>query len=86
MKKRRTQGDTLPDQGDPQERSPRQPNERDESADSQSRGEASQERMGHIAHDSVERGETDTDRGPVIDDTYEREFRNPRRGPSSSNR
>jgi hypothetical protein len=77
-------GQTVPQQGERQERSPRQPHERDESADSQSRAEASQQRMGEIAHESIERGQTDTDRGPVIDETYEREFRKP--GEPSSNR
>jgi len=72
---KKEQGNTLPVQGDQQERVPRQPHERDESADSQSRAEPSQQRIGGLAHDSVERGETDTDKGPLIDRVYEKQFR-----------
>ena len=66
------QGDTIPVQGDKQQRSLRTPNERDESADSQAADEPSGKRMGKIAHDSVERGEVDTDKGPVLDATYDK--------------
>lgn len=66
------QGNTLPAQGERQERVPRAPHERDESADSQQRAEASQQRVGAVAHDSVERGEKDTDKGPVLQKTYEK--------------
>jgi hypothetical protein len=68
------QGQTIPAQGERQERTPRAPHERDESADSQERREPSQERIGGLAHDSIERGERDTDKGPVLDRTY-RELR-----------
>ena len=29
-------------------------------------------RMGEIAHDDIERGLVDTDKGPVLDETYEK--------------
>jgi hypothetical protein len=78
MKHRSTtkeKGDTVPVQGQLQDRVPRAPHERDESADSQEANEPSQARVGAAAHDSLERGETDTDKGPVLDATYEKEFR-----------
>ena len=78
MKQRSTtpsKGDTLPVQGERQDRVPRAPHERDESADSQEASEPSQARIGQAAHDSVERGETDTDKGPVLDAAYKKEFR-----------
>ena len=48
------------------------PHERDESAGSQSADEPSARRMGHIAHDDLERGLVDTDKGPVLDETYDK--------------
>ncbi len=68
------QGDTLPSQGqtETQEPVPRLPHERDESADSQPAGSASATRKGRQAHDDLERGRLDTDKGPVMDRTYDR--------------
>lgn len=66
----KSRGNTLPVQGDKQQRSLRQPNDHDESASSQASAEPSQKRMGDAAHASVARGETDTDKGPVLDATY----------------
>ncbi len=66
------QGNTIPVQGEKQQRSLRTPNERDESADSQEKAEASQQRIGSAAHDSVVKGEVDTDKGPVLDATYDK--------------
>ena len=66
------QGNTIPVQGEEQERVPRQPHERDESADSQARAEPSQKKMGEAAHRSLERGEVDTDKGPPMEKAYER--------------
>jgi len=66
------QGDTLPVQGSTQERTPRMPHERDESADSQPADEPSGKRMGGIAHDDMERGLVDTDKGPALDETYDK--------------
>jgi hypothetical protein len=61
-------GKTLPTQ----ERVPRMPHERDESADSQSADESSGKRMGDIARDDIERGLVDTDKGPALQETYEK--------------
>lgn len=68
----RPQGQTLPVQGERQERSLRQPHERDESADSQSAGEPSAQAVGKIAHDDLAEGLVDTDKGPVLDATYDK--------------
>ena len=57
---------------DSEKKQPRLPHERDESSDSQAAGEPSGQRMGKIAHDSVRRGEVDTDKGPVLDEAYDR--------------
>ena len=67
---RKPQGNTIPEQGETQERVPRMPHERDESASSQAPAEASGRRMGRIAHDSLREGQRDTDKGPVLDATY----------------
>ena len=66
------QGDTRPAQGPAQEPVPRMPHERDESADSQGADEPSGKRMGEIAHDDIERGLVDTDKGPMLNETYEK--------------
>jgi hypothetical protein len=73
---------TTPAQGETQRRTPREPHERDESADSQKRDEASMHRIGGLAHDSVERGETDTSKAEATDPTYAKEFRKPAPGAS----
>ena len=74
MPSRRRQGNTVPVQGQAQtqERVPRMPHERDESADSQHSGEASARRVGQAAHEDVERGVVDTDKGPVLDQAYDK--------------
>ena len=51
---------------------PRTPNERDESSDSQAKAEASQQQVGKIAHDDLKQGQKDTDKGPVLDATYDK--------------
>ena len=67
------QGQTIPQQGETQERKPRMPHERDESADSQAREQSPEaKRIGEIAHDDVKEGLKDTDKGPVLDATYHR--------------
>jgi hypothetical protein len=71
-KARERQGDTLPVQGEKQQRSPRMPHERDESADSQQASDPSARSMGEMAREDIERGRVDTDKGPVLDETYER--------------
>jgi hypothetical protein len=67
-----SQGDTRPVQGDTQQRVPRMPHERDESADSQAASEPSQSRLAQAAREDVERGVVDTDKGPVLDQTYDK--------------
>jgi len=70
----RKAGRTTPAQGEnstPQ-KVPRLPHERDASADSQARGEASSEKMGEQAHRDIQRGLVDTGRGPEMDRTYRR--------------
>lgn len=69
---REAQGDTRAAQGPVQQPRPRMPHERDESVDSQAAAEPSGRRMGQMAHDDVERGLVDTDKGPVIDQAYEK--------------
>jgi hypothetical protein len=65
-------GKTLPVQGDKQQPAPRAPHEHDESADSQQAGDPSARSIGEIAREDIERGLVDTDKGPVLDETYER--------------
>jgi hypothetical protein len=65
------QGNTIPAQGETQDKVPRTPNEHDESADSQAAQQAS-ERIGKQAQEDVERGLVDTDKGPVLDQVYDK--------------
>lgn len=69
----KARGNTLPVQGERQQRTPRMPHERDESVDSQESHEPSARRMGAIAHDDLAEGQVDTDKGPVLDAVYERQ-------------
>jgi len=64
------QGQTQPAQGDTQDQAPRLPHERDESADSQTAAEKSGERIGKIAHDSLQEGQKDTGKSPAMDAAY----------------
>jgi len=64
-------GQTIPMQGETQERVPRMPHERDESADSQAPGDPLSQRRGEMAYDDLREGQVDTDKGPVLDATYE---------------
>lgn len=69
------QGNTLPVQGQnatQDQVAPRVPHERDESADSQVSSEPSGQRMAQAAREDIERGVVDTDKGPVLDETYEK--------------
>jgi hypothetical protein len=66
------QGDTIPGQGQTQEKAPRMPHERDESATSQGADEPSAQRVGQAGSEDIERGRVDTDKGPVIDQVYDR--------------
>ncbi|MDQ7973937.1 MAG: hypothetical protein REJ24_15310 [Rhodocyclaceae bacterium] len=63
-------GQTKVEQGG--ESAPRLPHERDQSADSQATKEGQPPEVGRRAHDDVERGSVDTDRGPVTERTYEK--------------
>ena len=66
--------DTTAQQGPKQERSPREPHERDESADSQAQGAPSQQDKGEMAREDLERGLTDTDKGPVLREIHEKKI------------
>lgn len=69
------QGNTVPVQGQNETQgrpAPRLPHERDESADSQVASEPSGQRMAQAAREDIERGVVDTDKGPVLDETYEK--------------
>ncbi len=66
------QGKTVPQQGETPDRVPRMPHERDESSDSQATSEPSGQRIGQAAHDDLERGLVDTDKGPVLDKAYDK--------------
>jgi hypothetical protein len=68
-----TKGNTVPAQGEKQQRVPRTPNERDESSDSQGAQESSGQRVGRQASEDVERGLVDTDKGPVLDQAYDKQ-------------
>jgi len=67
------QGNTVPAQGEAQERAPRAPHERDESADQQAgAAEASSQRMARRGGNDVERGLVDTDKGTAMHETYDK--------------
>jgi hypothetical protein len=65
-------GETVPVQGETHQRAPRMPHERDESADSQAASEPSGPRMAEAAREDIERGVVDTDKGPVLEETYDK--------------
>jgi hypothetical protein len=67
-----SKGKTVTAQGERQQRTPRTPNEHDESADSQAAQEPSGQRIGRQAREDVERGLVDTDKGPALEQAYER--------------
>jgi hypothetical protein len=69
-----SRGNTAPQQGETNQRTPRAPHERDESADNQGKGEPSQQRVGDIARNDVESGQVDTDKGPVLRDLHEKKI------------
>ncbi|MBP6405609.1 MAG: hypothetical protein KA335_08150 [Ramlibacter sp.] len=70
----RPAGQTTPAQGETTtpHKVPRLPHERDLSADSQARGEASGKKLGKQAHKDLERGLVDTGKGPAMDRAYRR--------------
>jgi len=61
-------GNTKVEQGG--ESAPRLPHERDQSSDSQQNQDGGTTRVGRQAHEDVERGLVDTDKGPVTDRVY----------------
>lgn len=61
-------GKTKVEQGG--ESAPRLPHERDQSSDSQQTQDGKPTKVGRQAHDDVERGVVDTDRGPEADRVY----------------
>ena len=61
-------GTTKTQQGG--ESKPRLPHEHDESSDSQESQGGEPPEVGKRAHEDVERGVVDTDRGPVVDRVY----------------
>jgi hypothetical protein len=69
---RPSEGNTVTAQGENQAPKARTPNERDESADSQSAGNPDARRMGAIAHDDVMEGQQDTSKAQETDATYHR--------------
>jgi hypothetical protein len=71
MQQRDDKGETVPQQGETQQRVPRAPHERDESASSQAPGEASARESGKQGARDVERGLVDTDKGPALERAYE---------------
>ena len=70
---RPSEGNTVTSQGENQAPKARMPHERDESADSQSAGNASARRIGELAHDDVVEGQPDTGKGPALDAAYEKQ-------------
>ena len=65
-------GETIPLQGEPQDRVPRAPHERDESAASQAPASADARAQGRRGHADAALGQPDTDKGPVLDATYQK--------------
>ena len=70
-------GDTTMNQA--HHRQPRLPHERDESADSQDLQQPDQHQKMQQAHDDIEQGLVDTDRGPVLDKVYREKVKPQRR-------
>ncbi|MCG2595772.1 hypothetical protein LZ009_23585 [Ramlibacter sp. XY19] len=69
---RPARNDTASAQGERQAIRPRTPNEHDESADSQSREEASQRSVGKAALDDLKQGHQDTSKHQETDAAYDR--------------
>ena len=64
--------DTVTAQGDNHAPKARQPNEHDESADSQAAGTPQMREIGSIAHDAATSGQQDTSKAQETDATYHR--------------
>ena len=54
---------------------PRLPHERDESADSQRKGDTQSDDVGRKAYDDIQAGRVDTDRGPVLEELFRTKLR-----------
>ena len=54
---------------------PRLPHERDESADSQHKGDTQPDEVGRKAYDDIRAGRVDTDRGPVLEELFRTKLR-----------
>ena len=67
-----SRGNTVTAQGENQAPKAREPYERDESADSQGTSDPSARGVGEAAREDIERGVVETDKGPVMDETYDR--------------
>ena len=61
-------GNTKVEQGG--ESAPRLPHEHDQSSDSQQSADGGAPQVGRQAHEDIERGLVDTDKGPVTDRVY----------------
>ena len=70
-KRNESGGETIPAQGDRQQRVPRAPHERDESASSQTPDEPTAGQIGRQAKKDLDRGLVDTDKRPQMDRAYE---------------
>lgn len=66
-------GETLPVKGD--EREPKLPHERDESADGQASEQPSQAEVGQQAYKDIDRGLVDTGRAPVTNRVYKEDLK-----------
>jgi hypothetical protein len=69
---RPSKGNTVTAQGENQVPKARQPNEHDESADSQAPDSASIQHMGKVAHDAATSAQQDTSKAKEMDATYHR--------------
>ena len=69
---RPSRNDTVTAQGENQAPKARQPNEHDESADSQVADNPTMREMGRIAHDAAVEGQQDTSKAQETDATYHR--------------
>jgi hypothetical protein len=65
-----SKGNTVTAQGENQAPKARQPNERDESADSQAPDSDSIRYMGAVAHEAEAKGQQDTSKAQELDATY----------------
>lgn len=65
--------DTHASRGTGADHEPRLPHEQDQSADSQSDQAPANAPLGEQAHEDLDRGLVDTDRGPVTDRAYRRQ-------------